>query len=74
MFKWFFIFLVPISIINSMQKVTKFIIRTNHSQTEMICEKLAWAGVGQSPQTSGVCDTIRSRKTRLFGQSLEKSK
>ena len=74
MFKWFFIFLVPISIINSMQKVTKFIIITNHSQTEMVCEKLAWAGVGQSPQTSGVCDTIRSRKTRLFGQSLEKSK
>jgi len=24
-----------------MQKVTKFIIITNHSQTEMICEKLA---------------------------------
>ena len=42
-------FLVPIFIINPMQKVTKFIIITNHSQTEMICEKLAWAGVGQSP-------------------------
>jgi len=74
MFKWFFMFLVPIFIINPMQKVTKFIIITNHSQTEMICEKLAWAGVGQSPRTSRVCDTIRSRKTRLFGQSLEKSK
>lgn len=34
-------FLVPIFIINSMQKVTKSIIITNHSQTEMICEKLA---------------------------------
>jgi len=34
-------FLVPIFITNPMQKVTKFIIITNHSQTEMICEKLA---------------------------------
>ena len=74
MLKWFFMFLMSIFIINPIQKVTKSIIITNHSQTEMICEKLAWAGVGQSPRTSGVCDTIHSRKTRLFGQSLEKSK
>ena len=74
MFKWFFMFLVPIFIINSMQKVTRSIIITNHSQTEMVCKKLAWAGVRQNPRTSGVCDTIHSRKTRLFEQSLEKSK
>ena len=74
MFKWFFMFLMSIFIINPIQKVTRFIIITNHSQTEMVCEKLPWAGVGQSPRTSGVCDTIRSRKIRIFGQSLEKSK
>jgi len=34
-------FLVPIFIINSMQKVTRSIIITNHSQTEMVCKKLA---------------------------------
>ena len=67
-------FLVPIFIINPMQKITKSIIITNHGQTEMVCEKLPWAGVRQSPRTSGVCDTIHSRKTRLFEQSLEKSK
>ncbi len=33
-------FLVPIFIINPIQKVTKSIIITNHSQTEMVCEKL----------------------------------
>ena len=74
MFKWFFMFLVPIFIINSMQKVTRSIIITNHSQTEMVCEKLPWAGVGQNSRISGVCNTIHSRKTRLFEQSLEKSK
>lgn len=33
-------FLVAIFIINPMQKVTRFIIITNHGQTEMVCEKL----------------------------------
>ena len=67
-------FLVPIFIINSMQKVTRSIIITKYSQTEMVCKKLARAGVRQNPRTSGVCDTIRSRKTKLLEQSLEKSK
>lgn len=34
-------FLVAIFIINPIQKVTKSIIITNHSQTEMVYEKLA---------------------------------